>query len=351
MSNFDDYEGHLGPSVGMDRLLKGDGWDSPIRRIFTEVDLDEDEIEEDRELTRRFERCECDFAKIRDAADELVKFLQSAPQRIPKSEEQLESYRALGGYASGKWSRYVRVSSSIPYGNENGGVIHIYGCPRPEHQIRVILAGEIEIREQIGTQSSDASAAPQRSQKPHTTDQIDDQDEYEYEDDLPEVSEDAIEAEEERRYDERTFGELADELDESESDGKLERAKAIKNWQEALAPEHEIVAFLDSKLEMFEIRQLARYMPADEVASWVDKFGKRSMSALEFLRIGLGELSYRPEFEGINVDDVANDVVQGIRNVISEVYEKYEVNLDFSGAVRARKKPRDDESDINDDEW
>lgn len=349
MSNFDDYEGHLGPSVGMDRLLKGDGWDSPIRRIFTEVDLEEDEIEEDRELTRRFERCECDFAKIRDAADELVNFLQSAPQRIPKSEEQLESFRALGGYASGKWSRYVRVSSSVPYENENGGVIHIYGCPRPEHQIRVILAGEVEIREQVDVLSLDALTVPHQSQKSRSTDLIDDQEEYE--DDLPEVSEEAIEAEEERRYDERTFGELEDELDESDSDDKLERAKAIKDWQEAVAPEHEIVAFLDSKLELFEIRQLARYMPADEVASWVDKFGKRSMSALEVLRIGLGELSYRPEFEGINVDDVANDVVQGIRNVISEIYEKYEANLDFSGSAKARKKPRDDESDIDDDEW
>ncbi|CAB4666633.1 unannotated protein [freshwater metagenome] len=349
MSNFDDYEGHLGPSVGMDRLLKGDGWDSPIRRIFTEVNLEEDEIEEDRELTRRFERCECDFAKIRDAADELVNFLQSAPQRIPKSEEQLESFRALGGYASGKWSRYVRVSSSVPYENENGGVIHIYGCPRPEHQIRVILAGEVEIREQVDVLSLDALTVPHQSQKSRSTGLIDDQEEYE--DDLPEVSEEAIEAEEERRYDERTFGELEDELDESDSDDKLERAKAIKDWQEAVAPEHEIVAFLDSKLELFEIRQLARYMPADEVASWVDKFGKRSMSALEVLRIGLGELSYRPEFEGINVDDVANDVVQGIRNVISEIYEKYEANLDFSGSAKARKKPRDDESDIDDDEW
>jgi hypothetical protein len=348
VSNFDDYEGHLGPSVGMDRLLKGDGWDSPIRRIFTEVDLDEDEIEEDRELTRRFERCECDFAKIRDAADELVNFLQSAPQRIPKSEEQLESFGALGGYASGKWSRYVRVSSSVPYENENGGVIHIYGCPRPEHQIRVILAGEIEIREQIGMQSLDDPTAPHRSQKSRSTDPIDDQDEYE--DDLPEVSEEAIEAEEERRYDERTFGELEDELDESDSDGKLERAKTIKNWQEILAPKHEIDAYLDLELELFEVQQLARLMPANEVASWVDQFGKGSLLALEFLRIGLGELSYRSEFEGINVDDVAGEVVQGIRNVIRDVYEKHEAMLDFSGVVRGPKKDEDDESDIDEDD-
>ena len=348
MSNFDDYEGNIGPSVGIDRLLQGDGWDSPIRRIFTEVDLEEDEIEEDRGLSRNYERCECDIAKIRDGADELVKFLQSAPQRIPKSEKQLESFRALGGYASGKWSRYVRVSSSVPYENENGGVIHIYGCPRPEHQIRVILAGEIEVREQIGLESTSTSTVSEKSQKPRVTDRFEEHEDYDA--DHPDVSEDAIEAEEERRYDERTFGELADELDESDSDGKVERDKEILIWQEALAPKHEIDAYLDSKLELFEVQQLARLMPANEVASWVDWFGEQSMLALEFLRIGVGELSYRSEFAPLNIDDVAADVIEGIRKVIFEVFDKYEDRLDFSGTDSSKLKSKTNEVDDEDDD-
>ena len=350
MSNFDDYEGHLGPSVGMDRLLKGDGWDSPIRRIFTEVDLEEDEIEEDRELTRRFERCECDFAKIRDAADELVKFLQGAPQRIPKSEEQLESFRSLGGYASGKWSRYVRVSSSIPYENENGGVIHLYGCSRPEHQIRVILDGELEVREQLGAGPNDASAVPARSYKPRASD-LDEEDD-ENDENLPEVREEAIEAEEERRYDERTFGELIDELDEADEDVNPEHVEKIKTWQDNAAPEHEIISFLDAKLELSEVQQIARFMPADEVASWVDWFGQESMLALEFLRIGLGEISHRSEFAGINVDEVASDLSEGIRRIVIEVFDKYESQLDLgSGVAKGPQKAEDDDSGLEDDEW
>jgi len=342
VSNFDDYEGNVGPWVGIDRLLQGDGWDSPIRRIFTEVDPEEDEIEEDQGFVRNFERCTCDFAKIRDAADELVKFLQSAPQRIPKSGEQLESFRALGGYASGKWSRYVRVASSVPYESETGGVIHLYGCSRPEHQIRVILAGEIEIREQIGLQSADASTAPWRSQERRITDQIDDQDEYE--DELPEVSQDAIEAEEERRYDERTYGQFADDED-SDPEIDIEKTEAIKNWRDVAVPEHEVDAFLDAKLDLSEVHQLSRLMPANEVASWVDWFGEESMLAFEFLRIGVGELSFRPEFASLNIDDVAADVIEGIRKVIFEVFDKYEDKLDFSGAGSSKAKSKTDEEE------
>ena len=74
------------------------------------------------------------------------------------------------------------------------------------------------------------------------------------------------------------------------------------------------------------------------------------MLALEFLRIGVGELSYRSEFAPLNIDDVAADVIEGIRKVIFEVFDKYEDRLDFSGTDSSKLKSKTNEVDDEDDD-
>lgn len=243
--------------------------------------------------------CTCDVNVFSKSANALLESLRSRPQIFPKSPDQLESFRALGGYASGRWSRFVNVGSSQATTNDEFGFISLYNkCAIPGHWCKVWQTGEDTFNiEGLSNEQFIATSALIS---------------------VWDVEEGQQDSDDEADYDDRTFGALDTFNTVIEDESSM---NAIKEWQEQVFPEQDIREFLENSLAIEDVFALARFMPAHEVVSWVSKFGDQSMFALRVLQIGLGS-----KVEGSTADrKIAKNVdsiVRGIRNLIQKEIKK-----------------------------
>jgi hypothetical protein len=158
-----------------------------------------------------------------------------------------------------------------------------------------------------------------------------------------EAKEAVREIKEEHEYDERTYGALEKDVEDDEEDGP--EKEAIRQWQEEAFPPHEVNAYLEAGLELEEVISLSRLMPLSEVALWAEEFGAHSMQALDFLRVGLGDMPLTEEVVNFNLDDFRVDMAGAIRSAITEQFEKRKNDLRI-----IEKKPKKDDYEIDFDD-
>lgn len=296
---------HPTPKMKISDLLRDQGWDDDVESVYGSTD-DGDEYDElDYNYDPLFrDRCECKILKLFSAADELKDFFEQNPTLFPKTPEQMESFAVFGGWAKGPWNFYVDGNSSVPFDNQYGGSIHLFGCSKKGHSCRVVMdpAGVISIR-------AEKPELPEKSvsQTP------------EIEKELTE----AREAREEELYDRRTYADLDTSEEEIETDDVLD---LISIWRDFMAPESEISTFLEAGLEPEEVIQLSRYMPRSQVSYWVEEFGRESMLALEYLKISIGGFSEREELDDLDFDSLRSRLAQAIREEIAKEFRKTEKN-------------------------
>lgn len=325
---YSDLGSHPTPRLRIADILRDAGWDDDIRRMYG-VDDDDDLDDLDFGYDRDFQdRCECKVLQLFSAADDLKEFLEVDVSKFPRNDAQVDSFAALGGWAHGSWSFYINVLSSVPFDGENLGSIHLFGCSKKGHSCRVVVNkdGEVFIK-------ADKPELPSAPAFRGDDEDIDIED-----DDLV----DAREALDEELYDRRTFYELDEDNDDVEDNDDID---LIEIWREFMSPESEISTFLDAGLEPEEVIQLARLMPRSQVSLWVEEFGHESMIALEYLKIGLGELTVNEELEDLDLDSLRSGIASAIRQAISEEFEKTRNDR----RVIEKKKSKEDESD--DDEY
>ena len=337
-SEYDAYDGRGTRPLDVGKILKGDGWDEiGSNKIYSDVDLDEDELDDGVMVSRG--SCTCNTDAISTAANALVQFFVEHPDRIPRSDVALESFNTPVPRLYGPWTRYVNVASSFPLTKDGDASIHLYGCPVPGHNLHVVIEDDLVpyIKGQKAAITYAEVVRNTYETSSNTSEEIDEDDWVD--EDLVE----AVEAEEERRYDERTFGELDPEV---ESEGNDDEDDVAKEWQELTFPAVAVNAFVEQGLELEQVLQLARYMPLDEAINWVDVFKLDSMVALGFLRIGLGNSSHFKVLEGINYDELRSSIATAIREAIFRQFDKYQNQI-----LILDEEDEEDEQDLDNEDF
>ena len=323
---YSDLGSHPTPKVRIADILRDQGWDDDVSRKYGTDDEELDDL--DFGYDHAFQdRCECKIVQLFSAADDLREFLECDVSKYPRNDAQVDSFAALGGWAHGSWSFYINVLSSVPFDGENVGSIHLFGCSKKGHSCRVLIntEGEVFIR-------ADKPELPVMPALRKDDEDVDVED--------AELI-DAREARDEELYDRRTYS----DLDDSENDvDEEEDIDLISIWREFMAPEPEISTFLDAGLEPDEVIQLSRLMPRSQVSFWVEEFGSESMAALEYLKIGIGELIVNEELEDLDLDSLRSGVASAIRQAISEEFEKSR----NSRRIIEKKKSKVDDFDEDD---
>jgi hypothetical protein len=325
---------HPTPKLKIADLLRDQGWDDDIESVYGPAEDSDDFDELDYSFDPMFrDRCECRIVQLFSAADDLKAFLEKNVKRFPRTIPDVEGFAGFGGRATGSWSKYVNTQSSVPFSIENGGSIHLFGCSKKGHSCRILMHPDESVT--IKADKPERSIFPRLEPANDIDDEIDN--------DL--VT--AREARDEELYDRRTFGDLDDSDLVSEEDE--DRHEMISLWRDFFAPEAEISAFMDAGLEPEEVVQLFRYMPRSEVLAWVEDFGGSSLLSLEFLKIGLGELSTKEELEDFNFDNLRTSIAKAIREAIIYEFAKKENGL----RIVEKKKPEEesDEDAFDDDEF
>jgi hypothetical protein len=321
---------HPTPQMRIADLLRDQGWDDDIESVYGPAE-DSDEYDElDYSFDPMFrDRCECRILKLFNAADELKEFFERNTSLFPRTSEQIENFRIPGGWAKGPWYFYVNRESSVPFDEEYGGSIHLFGCSKKGHSCRVVMdpSGVISIR----------AEKPELPVKAKSRDS-------EIEKELAE----AREVREEELYDRRTYAELDTSSEDDESDEDLD---LISIWRDYMAPESEISTFLEAGLEPEEVVQISRFMPRSQVSYWVEEFGRESMLALEYLKISIGGLSEREELDDIDFDSLRSRLAQAVREEIAKEFRKTEKSRRI---IEKKKKSVDEvfgEDEFDDDEF
>jgi len=329
---YSEQGSHPTEKMRISDLLKDAGWDDDIRRVYgagadEEYEFDEQEFGSD--ISFR-DRCECKIVQLFSAADDLKEFLERDHSKFPRTITQVDSFSALGGWAHGPWSMYISVPSSIPFNNKTGGSIHLFGCSAKGHSCRILMDGDGALtikadKPELLKIQIDHLSLPDPAPVGSNDDESEDEDMAEER----EVREEAL-------YDRRTYSELEDNMDEMEEEDEVE---LVSIWRDFMAPETEISAFMKVGLDPEEVMQLIRFMPRSQVLDWVELFEGESMMALEYLKIGIGDVTTREELEDIDFDELRASIATSVRSVIYEELER----------TKDRQRVIDDETEDLDD--
>lgn len=308
----DDLEdwayGNLGmprkPLIDVARILKGDGFDDP------DDPFQESEADHSRP---QLNPCACNLEQFRVAGEALYKFLTKSPQHFPTNDNQLESFRAIGGYASGKWRDWVDVERSTFESSTGSGFILLSRrCEKKhtcwitlEHYSTVNLFWRGKIESVLGI-------AVDELYEPNSLPNNDKQGVDFSADDQTFQDPEKIE---ETKYDIRTFGAL--EPEDSHSDPTIDR------WLEAGFESKEAEIFIKNKIDLEDVFELMRFMPDTEVTKWVLKFKKKSIDALELLKLSHSDKIEKLDIENKKFDIHTADLSEAIRDAVQANLRKW----------------------------
>lgn len=306
-------------NVDIDRLLQGQGWDNAEQDpdYFDDPRVDVNELED---APDHFE-CNCDLDELYRVATSLAAFLHNEPNLIPRSMEQVESFAALGGYAHGPWSLMIDVRRSSPVVENGSGRLLIAGCGNVQHWISVgidsarnitVKADQFGLTEHIGLLARSVKiGAAEPSDLSGNVEYVD------LKDDFDEQEEDS--------YDERNYGHLEVEIDDVD---EIDTGEFF-DWQEAALPSTAIVEYRNAGLSLEDVIQLSRHIPLEHVVDWVQAFGKQSMTALEILKVGLGEVSRAPKLENVDLGELRDLAARVLRDGILVVLDQIKDRLPY----------------------
>ena len=337
---YDEFGSNAEPKVRIRDLLKDAGWDDDVFQTDGGDDSDEDfEDALDFDESLIYDRCECKIVSLFSAAEDLKEFLEGSVSRFPRDYAQVDSFAALGGWANGSWSYYLSAPSSVPFDEELGGTLHLFGCSKKGHSCRVQI-----------DEDGVVSIKAERPELPNlTSTQFETPEKIESEDEQDDDLVDLREAREEKRYDVRTYAALDDTPEALEEE---DEADLLVLWRDFFAPDHEIGEYVAAGLEPEDVYQIGRLMPRSDITFWVEEFKEESMIALDFLKIGLGELSSKEELEDLHRDDFRSSLAASIRQAVASEFKKFRNEIRVVEKVKKGELISDDfEDDDFDDDY
>ena len=271
--------------VDLDRILQGAGWDQP--------DSPYDRSSE-KSLAQNLSACNCDLVALEKAINELHLFLKDSPNKFPRTDAQLQSFKSLGGYATGSWSTWVDIERSLIDSSSNSQVIllgkrcsHNHFCKlikSPDNSLYVEWPNK-DMVDLIPTAKKSKSVKSTRELLDEIAVPIDEtlppeeigrmlyksEAELFGEDDSQEDQEDLSE----ERYDQRTFG----DLDVAQPPAHQDK------WFESGFSDGESLLFRLNNLMVDDVFELMKHMPYGEIRNWVSKFKQNSLVALDLLKL------------------------------------------------------------------
>ena len=120
---------------------------------------------------------------------------------------------------------------------------------------------------------------------------------------------------EEMKYDHRTFGAL--EPDNSHGDSKTD------NWLEAGFKIEDSELYIKNNLDLENIFELMKFMPEREISKWVLEFGKKSIDALELLKLSYSDEITKLEIDIEKFDKLSEELSESIRKAVKHLLRKW----------------------------
>ncbi len=289
--------------VDIAHILRGAGFD--------EFDDPFQEREPNQNNTQ-LNHCECDTEKLREAGESLYKFLKEKGH-FPRDDYQLESFRAISGYASGKWRDWVDVERSNFVSLNNNGLILLSRRCDEKHacwitfdlnkEIHIIWRGVTNF--DVGISMNELNETNYFKGTKTSTLDILTGDEFVEDSEITE----------EMKYDHRTFGAL--EPDNSHGDSITDR------WLEAGFEIKDSELYIKNNLDLENIFELMKFMPEREISKWVLKFGKKSIDALELLKLSYSDEITKLEIDIEKFDKLSEELSESIRKAVQHLLRKW----------------------------
>ena len=289
--------------VDIAHILKGAGFD--------ELDDPFQEREPNQNSTQ-LNHCECDTEKLREAGESLYKFLKEK-SHFPRDARQLESFRAISGYASGKWRDWVDVERSNFVSLNQSGLILLSRRCDEKHACWITF----DLNQKIhiiwrGVTNFDVGISVDELKENNyfngaTTSTLDILTDDGFVDDS--------EITEEMKYDHRTFGAL--EPDNSHGHSIADR------WLEAGFKNEDSELYIKNNLDFENIFELMKFMPEREISKWVLEFGKKSIDALELLKLSYSDELTKIEIDIEKFDKLSEELSESIRKAVKHLLRKW----------------------------
>ncbi len=271
--------------VDLNRILQGAGWDQPDNPF---------DRSSEKSLEQALSECDCDLVALEKAINELSLFLQDSPNKFPRTDAQLRSFQSFGGYASGSWSSWVDYERSVINGSSDIQFILLSKRCSQNHFCKLVKNQDhsfIIVWPDKGWVELIPSA--KRSESVKSIRELLDEIAVPIDESLPEEIIDEIlvgadteaaadddnqsDLEElvEKRYDDRTFGDLE----------VVQLTADRDKWFESGFSDEESLLFRLNNLMVNDVFELMRYMPHGEIRNWVSKFKQNSLVALDLLKL------------------------------------------------------------------
>jgi hypothetical protein len=283
------YDEHGFPrrvKLDIEWFLRGAGFDGEddafvddkIRKYF---DLDFVEYDENGRLILPTATlgCGCNPRAMLAGAQELATHLSSRLLGFPRTESHIEMLRVFSD-ENKQWRKWVDPTRSAPSDENGPGSVCLWGCHLPGHSCFVndggnghcTVTGVIDdalgiLRE--GAEQLDSGEAGSNRE----VEDVDD-------DELSETFE-----REEQRYDLRTFGDL-EVFDRVDSDSPDPDPGEV--WIKSGYSAKDVQIFVLNGITPEDATELAKLMPARDVAKWVARFKDDWSQALALLKAALG---------------------------------------------------------------
>ena len=294
--------------VDVDRLLQGSGWDLPENPFDRSAE---------KAIAQAIRVCSCNLDDLARASNELCTFLTNSPQLFPKNSSQIDSFRSIGGYASGLWSTWVDVERSLIDPNQDIQFIFLGKRCDQNHFCKLVKTPHNTFQfawPEKRWVNQTSSVVKRFSTK--STEELLDELSVPVDDSLPiavieeiltDVTKDELEELTEKRYDSRTYGDL-DETQSLESEDR---------WFEAGFSDEVSLLFRVNKLLPEDIFELMKFMPQTEVRNWVTQFEQNSLVALELLKLSREESNNSHTSEIDLEKKYSAALSESIRNAVS----------------------------------
>lgn len=321
--SIDDDEWYYGensqrwiPKGEASRYMRGEGLDEESNPFRVSDDFDVSRV------GQSVEPCRCDLLKISKAANELLKRLEERPQIFPTNQNQLDSFAQVGGYAGGAWHKFIDIAGSHFETRDEYGFIKLgSNCAVPGHSCYITKTGEMEfVLDGLSEPSELELQVMMRTLG--TTGNTELEQEYVREESLDQdIGQSDEETDEEARmYDERNFGDL------DESSLVIEESSLLTTpemWRASAYSDDNITVYISASLDPRDIAYLSRFMPPDEIVTWIEVFGGDSLEALHMLNTALGGLHHADSENPDKFDIAIMRLTEEIRKAVKKNFFKY----------------------------
>ena len=302
--------------IDIGRIMRGQGFDEeddPFRSR---------EKQSIKAQTVSNETCTCNPERMFSDAQLLKTALSERPWIFPKTIQQLDSFTHFGGYAGGRWGKWVQVDSSRLQEEDQYGFIRLgANCNISGHSLKIVqVTNEIFRIDGMTPEMILPDTEPSDLNEELVVN--DDQDE------------DELEA---KMYDERTYGDLEANTDMQDQEIALNSPEL---WRKSAYSDEKILKYLAYRLNVHDIAYMSRFMPPDQVEEWMNIFGEDSLEALQMLNVALGGTRQAAPYKHDPFDMAVTALTKDIRKYTKRRFNEFKLQLQAENEINKTKKKK-----------